>query len=162
MENKNENIAGAKPVKKYLGIGFGVLILVIVVIFGYPKYQDWKFNKELKELAEEINKPYLEDVYGGKTPKETLEMFISAIEKEDFELASKYFVLEKQEEWMERLVKGKESGKLNNLLELIIEEVDKLNRADPIWEYGDRYISDSQVLFEFIKYPQGIWKIQEI
>jgi len=34
-----------------------------------------------------------EDTYGGKTPEETLNLFIEALKKEDLELASKYFVL---------------------------------------------------------------------
>ncbi len=33
------------------------------------------------------------DTYGGKTPEETLGMFIDALKKGDVELASKYFVL---------------------------------------------------------------------
>ena len=34
-----------------------------------------------------------QDVYGGNTPEETLQLFITALEKDDLELASKYFSL---------------------------------------------------------------------
>jgi hypothetical protein len=34
------------------------------------------------------------DTYGGKTPQETLDLFVAALEKEDIDLAWKYFLLE--------------------------------------------------------------------
>lgn len=163
MENKIEDAIGAKPVKKYLKIGAGILILGIIAIFGYPKYQDWKFNKELKQLTEEINKPYLEDTYGGKTPKETLEMFIAAVEKEDFDLASKYFVLSKQEEWREKLKNTQEKGNLNWLLENLKKMEDRDSISDDNFQMGAKDEKGIYMVFiDFIKYPQGIWKIQEI
>jgi hypothetical protein len=42
---------------------------------------------------------YKEDKFGGKTPEETYEMFLDALRKKDIELASKYFVLDKQDEY---------------------------------------------------------------
>src|SRR6266403_2009295 len=35
---------------------------------------------------------YKNDPYGGATPEETLKLFIDALEKKDYALASKYFV----------------------------------------------------------------------
>jgi hypothetical protein len=52
---------------------------------NYEKYLTWQANYE---------KAMKEDIYGGKTPEETLQMFIDALKKEDIELASKYFALE--------------------------------------------------------------------
>ncbi len=40
--------------------------------------------------------PYSEDVSGRKTLKETLEFFVSAVEKKYFEPADQYFGLSKQ------------------------------------------------------------------
>ena len=168
-ENKKEgevkNTApGFKKIKLTILFVIGVLVLLILSSYGYQKYDDWKFNKELKELTEEANKPYLEDVYGGKTPRETLELFIAAVEKEDFELASKYFVLDKQEEWGNGLINAKEK---NNLIWLI-EELRKINNSldyvDPTAQLNGRelYTVGEKMLVTFIKYPQGIWKIQEI
>ena len=139
-----------------------ILISAFFAFYAYPKYQDWKFNKELKELTEETNRPYLEDTYGGKTPKETLELFIAAVEKEDFDLASKYFVLSKQEEWRKELIEIKNENKMQEFLKPILKEIDNLRLKEPIWETRENYISGDMVLFEFIKYYQGNWKIKEI
>lgn len=166
-ENKKEEEAknttpGFKKMKLLILVVIGMFVLIILSNYGYQKYDDWKFDKELKELTEEINKPYLEDSYGGKTPKETLELFIAAVEKEDFELASKYFVLSKQEEWKNKLINGKENNSIKNLIKLVADEIEILNKAEPLWIAEDRYISTNKVLFEYVKYPQGIWKIKEI
>lgn len=50
----------------------------------YQKYLDFKSNYEKAMEA---------DTYGGKTPQETLNMFIDALKKGDLDLASKYFIL---------------------------------------------------------------------
>ena len=58
-----------------------------------------KFEKEITDKKAKI----AADTYGGKTPQETLDMFISAVEKGDYELASKYFVVERQNKELEDL-----------------------------------------------------------
>ena len=45
---------------------------------------------------EKLNEAYKKDEYGGATPEETLNLFIEALKAGDLELASKYFVVEKQ------------------------------------------------------------------
>jgi hypothetical protein len=147
--------------KKFL-VGVAVVSVLVVIEFGYPVYRDWRFDRELQQLTDEINKPYLEDTYGGETPKETLEMFIAAVEDGDYELASKYFVFSKQEEWKGKLVSGKRENNIEKLIKLATDEIDILNKADPLWMSSDNYISTNRVLFEYVKYPQGIWKIKEI
>ncbi len=151
-------------IKKYLKIGTAVIILAVIAFYGLAKYQDWKFNKELKELTEKTNRPYLEDTYGGKTPKETLELFIVAVEKGDFDLASKYFVISKQEEWKNALVNAKNANKLDVLMSEVFITSEEIKKEKPIWEEREIYIfiNSNSVSFDFIKYPQGIWKIKEI
>ena len=74
------------------------------------KYIEWEKN---------YTKAMTEDVYGGKTPQETLDMFIDALKKEDVELASKYFMLNSvgqiNQEWVDGLKKAKEEGKLQEI-----------------------------------------------
>lgn len=55
----------------------------------------------------QIEKQYKEDQYGGATPEETLKLFVEALEKKDFVLASKYYVPEKQSEILKQLNSGK-------------------------------------------------------
>ena len=55
-----------------------------------------------------------EDIYGGKTPEETLKLFIEALRERNVELASKYFVLKfadlyaVQKEYKESLLQAKD------------------------------------------------------
>ncbi len=86
---------------------FILAILAAFVIWGMlgagpwlRKLQDWRAARALQSKLEEI---YRNDKYGGKTPEETFDMFIAALEKGDVELASKYFVIEKQESWKQSL-----------------------------------------------------------
>ncbi len=51
----------------------------------------WKAEGERLEALDR------KDTYGGKTPEETLELFIEALEAGDYELASKYYLPEQQE-----------------------------------------------------------------
>ncbi len=56
------------------------------------------------------------DTYGGTTPQETWDMFITALEAGDTDLASKYFVVWKQDEWKDNFKIGKENGVLESFL----------------------------------------------
>ena len=138
MENQNQNnqIIINKPKSKFWKFVFGFAGIIVLTIGGFfvwskylspqAKYQRETQKNYEKYLAWEKNyqKAMVEDVYGGKTPEETLQMFIEALKKEDIELASKYFALntnEKSEyyltrrEWEEGLRKAKEEGKLEEI-----------------------------------------------
>jgi len=54
---------------------------------------------------------YKNDTYGGKTPEETYQMFLTALKAKDIELASKYFVLEEQERYKQALQEVDKNGK---------------------------------------------------
>ena len=153
-----------KKVLKITGIVLaGMAVLVAALGFGLSRYGEWKFNNDIKKLEAEANRPYLVDTYGGKTPQETLQLFISAVEREDFELASKYFILSKQEEWKAALVGAKEANKLSVLLKPVKEANETIKKEEPIWETKNSYVyaNEENIFFEFVKYP-NVWKIREI
>ena len=128
---------------------------------NYEKYLEWERNYE---------KAMKEDTYGGKTPEETLQMFIEALRKEDVELASKYFVLRSDgssdPKWKEGLIKTKEIGKLQ-------EVINVLSKAKP--DLGAR-ISEEYYVFSTrdengtvtadidlrINKYSGVWKIESL
>ncbi|MBI1975090.1 MAG: hypothetical protein HYS57_01870 [Parcubacteria group bacterium] len=98
-----------------------VLVAIFVVAFGAlvlsggrspvaTLQEYWSTRKIMREVREreEFEK---NDTYGGKTPEETYQLFLQALEKQDIELASKYFVREKQGEIQQRLTKIKDNGK---------------------------------------------------
>lgn len=152
-----------KKIKTIFAFVFGFFVVLFLVGYGYQKYSDWEFDRETERLKQELERPYLEDTYGGKTPKETLEMFIAAVEKEDFDLASKYFVLSKQEEWRDKLIKGKENNNIEWFLDYLkrMEENEYLN-PDVFQMKAKNNEGIYTIFMTFTRYPKGIWKIQEI
>lgn len=132
---KPNGSASSPREKKYWKFVLGFLGIIVIVGGGFFIWERYfspqaKSNRETqknyeKYLAWEENykKAMAEDTYGGKTPEETLQMFIKALKKEDVELASKYFILEENGQlnpkWIEGLIKTKESGKLQEVIDLL-------------------------------------------
>lgn len=147
-------------------IVFGAIIFVWVGYAGAVKYKDWRWRQGVEKEAakfentlKEREKLIAADTYGGKTPQETLQMFIAAAEAGDYELASKYFVVEKQMKWKENL------STVENV-EFLIKDLDKINErliqnADFSEKDNDFVVLDP-ILVKFIKYPSNVWKIDEI
>jgi len=153
-----------KKVLKIGGIALAALVVLAAALgYGLARYGEWKFNDDIKKLEAEANRPYLEDTYGGKTPQETLQLFITAVEKEDFELASKYFILSRQEEWERGLKLVKEKNNLAVLLENLkkMEDGEYLN-SDNFQMAAKNENGVYEAYVSFIKYPNGNWKIKEI
>ena len=94
------------------------------VIFGLLRGQEFLasflIGRESKKIQRELERPYREDKYGGKTPEETFDLFLGALRKGDIELASKYFELEKRESWRKSL----EELKKNNTFDEMISEME--------------------------------------
>ena len=114
---------------------------------------------------EEKSKSYRDDKYGGKTPEETFNLFITALKKEDVNLASKYFIFSKQEGWRKVLEEYKTQGLIRNFideLENIQLEWQRGKTRDPnIAEFSisSRNEPSSSETTTFERYPNGVWKI---
>ena len=105
-EQIQQNPNPEKPKRKYWKFVAGFLGIIIIVAGGFFVWERYfspqaKINRETQKNYEKYlewernyEKAMKEDTYGGKTPEETLQMFIEALKKEDIELASKYFALE--------------------------------------------------------------------
>ena len=133
--------------------------------YGLEKYNQSKQWQEIKKSAEafqkaeqELYQKMMADTYGGKTPQETLELFIAAVEKGDYELASKYFVSEKQEEW------NKNFAIIRNMDEYIkdTKEIRNSLKTGRFSDEKDWFSIEKPVHTIFILYPNGIWKIKQI
>ena len=93
-----------KFIAGFLGVIVVVFVLYVGGVWAVRAYQQWQGEKAVQKTVENLKKFEAEDyakamadTYGGKTPQETLQMYISAVEKGDYELASKYFIGDKQE-----------------------------------------------------------------
>ena len=105
---------------KFVGAFLALIILALGGLLGWSYYKFKSGEKAVENLADALKKwndelyqKQLADTYGGKTPQETLEMYIAAVEAGDYELASKYFVIEKREGWRVELDEIKNSGKVD-------------------------------------------------
>lgn len=131
----NKNLGEEKRFKIELKHWVGALIVGVVaglVIFGMLRGQEFLasflIGREAKRVQEEFERPYKEDKYGGKTPEQTFDMFLAVLRKGDIDLASKYFELENQEEWLEKLSQYKENNNLSDFLK-------ELERERKEWEF---------------------------
>ena len=93
---------------KFFGGALVLAVIGLAFLYAPPFWQRYKVDRAIFELE----RPYREDVYGGKTPEETFDMFLDAMRKDDLELVSKYFVVGKQGEYKEKFEKLREEGKI--------------------------------------------------
>src|SRR3989344_6613921 len=107
---------------KRLFVFWGVLAAVVVATTGgyfvWTKYFKYDLEKVYQEEEQKYIAAMTSDTYGGKTPQETLDMFVDALRKEDIELASKYFMLDEnlsRERWVASLINIKNQGLLEKM-----------------------------------------------
>lgn len=104
------------------------LWLLLILVLGFSVYAGvrvYRYRSDLKPLAD--YNAYLDkfkgDTYGGKTPEETLKLFVAALKKGDIDLASKYFALDKNAS-REKWVKYLEDVKSKNLLAVMARDIE--------------------------------------
>ena len=149
--------------------GVGIFFAIWAVLIGVISFLEWRDNTKFErsmtkidKMVEDREKELAKDTIGGNTPQETLEMFIAAVEAGDYELASKYFVAEKQ---------GEELRILNNAPQENIYNLMNILKTASEWRSGagsDSFIMEAKLnskpsmFVSFIKYPSDNWKINEI
>ncbi len=108
-----------------------VLTTILVLLFAwigsaaYSGWQGYRWQKQTDKFQEALRRPYKEDTYGGKTPEETWAMFLEALKKGDVELASKYFVVEKQGERGQDLQLAKNKNRLEEIIQKFSPKLEK-------------------------------------
>ena len=117
---------------KFLIILIGIIAVIITAYLVWNSFfnqeardrreNEKRYNQFFQALSDGENKQR-EDTYGGKTPQETIDLFVSALEKDDLELASKYFSLtvegKTDPKWLSILQKGKNEGKITAVVEAL-------------------------------------------
>lgn len=196
MENQNglppnefrlvEKKATKKKIMKIVGgiliAGFIFFSAVFLVWRGYlsPTAKSEREARKNIEAYITWEKNYTEamkaDIYGGKTPEETLKMFIEALEKGDIELASKYFALDTNEnseyyltrkEWENGLKKIKEENRVKEIIDILLKlQPDKSNQSREDGDYGFAVYDNNgtvevSLLMKLNKYS-NVWKIESL
>lgn len=155
-----------KFVKRFFLIIIGIVSLYAFGLWGWIVYDQWDKKttaqieyQKIQIMLDEANRNVAADTYGGKTPQETLQMYIDAVEKGNFELASKYFILPNQKKWKNELYETKELNKINNFLNPLKEAI---KNSGEYSKDKNTFSFHYPILISFEIYPKGIWKIMEI
>jgi len=184
---------------KFIVAFLGIILLSFVAFVGVAIFEQWRGERAVERLAEalrqaeqDIYQKQLADTIGGKTPQETLRLYIEAVEKNDYELASKYWEIDKQRKELESLTNAPHENISNFVstlkkLELVDwkESLSKMYETDSrqynlseskedyierlygVWNYDRKALMSTKVdgydfSVSFFKYPNDIWKISEM
>ena len=137
--------------------------LYAVRYFQSQNNPEYKEKEEARKEAERIKKEYESDPYGGNTPEETLSLFIDALQKGDTELAAKYFIIDKQDQWRADLALMKEK----NLLGEMVRDLQSAKRGKDIsstytlFSLGNEN-NESIGMVSIVKAQNHKWKIQDL
>ncbi|MEK7182517.1 MAG: hypothetical protein AAB679_02065, partial [Patescibacteria group bacterium] len=121
-------------------------------------------QQDVLDYFEQYKQAQSKDTYGGKTPEETLGLFVDALKKGDTTLASKYFVLDKQKEMGDNFKKGLKNGSIDLLLSVLNKE----KIASKLSENNYRFTTvDANGVAEFnfdliLNELTNIWKIESL
>ncbi len=158
------------------------LAIIMVVAGGYFVWDRYfsETGKARRRLTEQVEayqkqeKTYIEamtaDTYGGKTPKETLDLFVAAVRKGDTELASKYFLLDEKasrEKWLIFLNNIKAKDLLNQMADDIskfAKPLDSTSSDKNVFSFGlfDENGGIAISIDMRINKYSGLWKIEGI
>jgi hypothetical protein len=154
---------------KIILFAFAALVLFDLGLYAgvkgfdyYKSYPARKLAKSVERLEKERELLYKNDVYGGKTPEETFEMYVAALKKGDLELASKYFVVDKQNAVLNNL----ELLRQRNQIDDYIKRVDSLNKKWRLDAAGSSqfsqsyFIASDNINIQFsLNISSKVWKI---
>ena len=169
MDSNLPNPVGEKRVvlKTWLRILLA-LLAGILAFYAIAMFKDWQYRRGLDqsrqmydEWQEEFYQQALADNVGGKTPQDTLRMYIEAVEKGDYELASKYFILENQEKelkiFQDKKYKQEDLDNYISILKKVLAE------ETGGYSWDNKFFSyDGQLYVSFALYPSEVWKLIEI
>ena len=144
--------------------------ITYVLNYGWGKSQDERNLEIYGQMEKEYIAAMTADTYGGKTPKETLDMFVDALKKGDIELAAKY-VKPDDDLSRDKTIATLQGIKEKGFLEQMAYDLSRDIRRDPCGEISENdfvfaaYNEDGDVGATidmwFNKYS-GVWKIENL
>ncbi len=114
--------------------GFYIAVNRYPNIYSYIGGQD-----KPKQIQKSYVEAMTEDSYGGKTPQETIDLFVAALKANDAELAAKYFMLDEKssrDNWLRALTQLKEQGVLPKMAKDVnmASTNTELNKYSGVWK----------------------------
>ncbi|MDI6821171.1 MAG: hypothetical protein QMD65_03275 [Patescibacteria group bacterium] len=183
MEQKLESLKPTlnQPKKSKKVFIIASIVIILVSFFTWLLFLNSKFNNQMqveesyvkaRKSLSNFDEAMRNDTYGGKTPEETLNLFIEALKKDDLALASKYFLLETNLEDKNYLTNNKALSALldlknQNKIQYVINLLSNAVPATKPSLYGGDYnfvayegkILVSEINMELNNYSK-VWKIQ--
>jgi len=162
-KNREINIQSTKKPKIWRYAFLALLAILIFLGFSVYRYNlvlnsPAQYEKDLAARLEAEKQAKMADTYGGYTPAETLQLYIDALKKADYELASKYFIESKRQADLDSY-KNADPEDIANIINLLEQTVKNNGGYSPD---GLRYTIDRPLTTDFILYPNRVWKIIEI
>jgi hypothetical protein len=131
----------------------------LIDLYQAKTIQDYatKTAQGLKRTIEDANVRAMADTVGGTTPQETLQMYISALGKGNYELASEYFIEDRQAGVLKSL---NTSPKKN--IDTVVRLLKQIIIPTGIYFMDKtRFVIRKPLPVDFTLYPNGIWKIEQ-
>lgn len=112
-------------------VGVVILIPFVWYVWGYASWwiagadsraenmQAYKGWLAMEAESAALEAQYRADTYGGTTPEETLRLFIEALEKKDYILASKYFLVEERASFLSEIRDSDKNGFSDEYIEVL-------------------------------------------
>jgi len=188
-QNLNKNISSGAPKSRYWKFAIGFLVIMLLVVGGYVAWDKYlspqaRLNRQTQENYQKYlnwQKNYEDamknDTYGGKTPEETLAMFIDALKKGDVDLASKYFILEDntndpnyltRKKWENALISTQNNGGLPKIIDIVSRAIlDKETTASQntawfvVYQKNNPTELEADINLHLNTYSQ-VWKIESM
>jgi len=183
--NNSIKLNQSKPKKKKKFIIPLIIIFVLVAIFivSWVTFLSPEAQSKLQyELYQQFENAYYgalrNDTYGGQTPEETLQMFISALKQGDLDLAAKYFYLntnEKSEDYLtgnkvrQGLQRLQDEGRIPEVIALLEKAEpfkDQTHKIEDQWYYYYAVYGENGEILEEITFlynkHSGVWKLDSI
>ncbi len=141
----------------------GTFLLLIGLAVGGMYALSRSQTKAESAVVNRLVAAHTEDKFGGSTPRETLDLLITALKQGDTVLASRYFIIESQDKVRGDLAVGKSNG----VLPILISDLELVDNGALIFEGYYRFTAtiDSGIeltydlVFDDIA---GIWKLESL
>ncbi|MBI5220960.1 MAG: hypothetical protein HY978_03980 [Candidatus Liptonbacteria bacterium] len=158
----------SRPVGGFWKFAAGMVFLVFLAVGSYVSYRIYALDQQRQatdQLTEALQSTEravavrrAADSYGGSTPQATLRLFIAALDRDDYKLASRYFVIGFQSDELLALERTPPADLARKLAQLR----QALAAPGSYSATGDRYRIDRPIPIGFLRYPSQIWKLSEL
>lgn len=131
----------------------GILIFAFFLTLGGIFRYFWLF-KHQKAIFEKkyIYKEWVESKLGGKTPQETWNLYLDALEKEDIDLAIQYFVPEGREGVKKVMIERKQAGVLQRYAKNHSRKLQEIKNPQKYLENNEKIFTHKYIEDKFVDF----------